>query len=169
MIKITKEIKQKIYDLYNECIENLEPFHRKLDSFIVPDTLAQLIMKETTIDVAGHWVCIDNYGITHALEHHGKPVSEGKRGQAAVEKEDFIKMLDVFLQPDEIQFIGKTKKTQRLLLQFIRQIDDKIYVVKEVRTITSQRKNKISRLVFHTMYKKIKPTFGMTALKTYEA
>ena len=63
-------------------------------------------------------------------------------------------MLDVFLYPDEIKTVGETKKTHRTLIQFIKRINEQIYVVKEIRTITSQKKKKISRLVFHTMYKK---------------
>ena len=153
MIEITEEIKQQIYDLYDECLENLSQFHRKVDLFVIPAELAAIILKETNIDVAGYWVCIDNYGIMHALEEHGNPISEAKRGQIALEREDFIKMLDMFLNPDEIITIGTTRHTQKSLLQFIRKIDDKIYVVKEVRSVTSKKKNKLSRLVFYTMYK----------------
>ena len=148
-----EEIKQKIYDLYDECLDNLGQFHRKLDLFIVPVELSQRIKEITDLDVSDHWVCIDNYGILHTLEQHGNPVSEAKRGQVAIEKEDFFKMLDVFLYPEEIVLVGKTSHTQKPILQFVRQIEDKVYVVKEVRTITSKKKNKLSRLVFHTMYK----------------
>ena len=173
MIKIDNEIQQKIYDLYDECISSLVPFHRKLDLFIVPDTLAERIKQATEIDVSGHWVCLDNYGIEHTLEHHGKPVSEGKRGQEAVVKEDFITMLEVFLFPDEIRSTGMTNKSQKPSIQFVKKIEDKIFVVKEVRTITSQKKNKVSRLVFHTMYKvkadnRTADAEDLTALKTYD-
>ncbi|MFY7887654.1 MAG: hypothetical protein ACOVOW_02010 [Spirosomataceae bacterium] len=154
MILIDNEIRQKIYELYDDCISSLEPFHRKLDLFIVPDNLAERIKEATEMDVSGHWVCLDNYGVTHALEHHGNPVSEGKRGQIAVEKEDFITMLEVFLQPDEIQTVGTSRQTRLPMLQFVKTIDNQVFVVKEVRTVTSKKKNKVSRLVFHTMYKK---------------
>ena len=70
-----------------------------------------------------------------------------------MERDDFVRMLEVFLNPDEILSVGKTRHTKMPLLQFIRKIEDKIYVVKEVRTITSSKKNKVSRLVFQTMYK----------------
>ena len=153
MIEIENSIKQKIYDLYEQCVSSVEPFHRKLDLFIVPDDLAEKIKQATEIDVSGHWICLDNYGVTHALEHHGNPVSEGKRGQIAVEKEDFITMLEVFLQPDEIQIVGTSRQTRLPMLQFIKKINNKIFVVKEVRTVVSQKKKKVSRLVFHTMYK----------------
>ena len=151
---IEESVRNKIFESYEECINSIEPFHRKLDLFIVPDELAQRILNETNIDVSEHWVCIDNYGILHALEHHGSLIAESKRGQMAVDKEDFITMLDVFLYPDEIKLIGETTKTQRVLIQFIKRINDKMYIVKEIRTITSQKKKKVSRLVFHTMYKK---------------
>jgi hypothetical protein len=148
-----EEIKQKIYDLYDECLDNLGQFHRKLDLFIIPAELVQRIKIITDLDVSDHWVCIDNYGILHTLEQHGNPISEAKRGQVAIEKEDFFKMLEVFLYPEDIVLIGKTSHTQKPILQFVRQIEDKIYVLKEIRTITSKKKNKLSRLVFHTMYK----------------
>jgi len=92
-----EEIKQKIYDLYDECLENLGQFHRKLDLFMIPSELAQKIKIITDLDVSDHWVCIDNYGILHTLKQHENPISEAKRGQVAIEKEDFFKMLDVFL------------------------------------------------------------------------
>ncbi|MDZ7934825.1 MAG: hypothetical protein U5M51_07665 [Emticicia sp.] len=150
---IEEEIKHKIYSLYDECLDNLGQFHRKLDLFIIPVALAQRIKDITDLDVSNHWVCIDNYGILHALEQHGSPISEAKRGQIALEKEDFFRMLEVFLYPEEIILVGKTSHTQKPILQFIRQIEDKVYVLKEVRTIISKKKNKLSRLVFHTMYK----------------
>ena len=120
MIQIDNEIKQIIYDLYDECISSVVPFHRKLDLFIVPQQLAIQINQVTGIDVSGHWICLDNYGIAHTLEHHGRPDSEEKRGQVAIVKEDFITMLEVFLYPDEIISIGKTNKSQKPSLQFIK-------------------------------------------------
>jgi phage-Barnase-EndoU-ColicinE5/D-RelE like nuclease3 len=146
-------LKEIIYTLYDECLESPVPFHRKLDLFIVPETLVEKILLATGINVDGHWVCIDNYGILHTLEQHGSLLSEAKRGQIAVEKEDFIRFLDVFLNPDEIELVGITKRTNLPLIQFKKTIEDKIFVVKEVRTISSLRKKKVSRVVFHTMYK----------------
>jgi len=61
--------------------------------------------------------------------------------------------LDVFLEPDEIVLSGVTKRTNLPLLQFIKILEDKKFVLKEVRTITSTKKQKVSRLVLHTMYK----------------
>ena len=148
-----EQIKADILALYDECLEISTPFHRKLDLFIVPDGLIGRVMEATGIDLTGHWVCIDNYGILHTLEQHGNLLSEARRGQIAVDREDFVLFLDVFLNPDEIKMVGKTKQTNLPLIQFVKTIENKTFVVKEVRSITSSRKKKLSRLVFHTMYK----------------
>ena len=148
-----EQIKADILALYDECLEISTPFHRKLDLFIVPDGLIGRVMEATGIDLTGHWVCIDNYGILHTLEQHGNLLSEARRGQIAVDREDFVLFLDVFLNPDEIKMVGKTKQTNLPLIQFVKTIENKTFVVKEVRSITISRKKKLSRLVFHTMYK----------------
>jgi phage-Barnase-EndoU-ColicinE5/D-RelE like nuclease3 len=61
-------------------------------------------------------------------------------------------MVEVCLNPDDVKFIGNSKHTQKPLLQFEKRIENKIFVVKEVRIVTSTKKKK-NRLVFHTMYK----------------
>jgi phage-Barnase-EndoU-ColicinE5/D-RelE like nuclease3 len=148
-----EKIQTEIYALYEECLENAKPFHRKLDLFLVPNHIVEMVKEKIEIDLSEHWVCIDNLGIIHTLEQHGNPITEAKRGQIAIEKEDFVRFLDIFLNPDEIKLAGQTKRTNLPLIQFEKTIDNKTIVIKEVRTITSTKKKKVSRLVFHTMYK----------------
>ena len=148
-----EQIKTDIENLFEECLELNTPFHRKLDLFVVPEKLAENVLKITGIDISNHWVCIDNFGIIHTLEQHGNPISEARRGQIAVEKEDFVRFVEVLLTPDEIRAVGFTKRTNLPLIQFMKVVGDKKFVVKEVRTVTSVKKMKVSRLVFHTMYK----------------
>ncbi len=62
-------------------------------------------------------------------------------------------MIDVCLNADSIKNIGVSNHSKNPILQFEKRINDRIFVVKEVRFITSKKKNKINRLVFHTMYK----------------
>ncbi len=150
---MTEHLRNQINDLYDECLNNFEPFHKKLDLFEIPETLVSRILTETNLDLSGFWICIDNFGIMHTLEKHGSPVSEAKRGQIAVEKEDFITMIEVCLNADIIKNIGVSKHSQNPILQFEKRINDRVFVVKEVRLITSKKKNKLNRLVFHTMYK----------------
>jgi len=152
-----EEIKDKINALYDACLERNNPFHQKLEVGVVPEDLAVLVLKTTNIDISNHIITIDNYGIIHTLQQHSNPITESKRGQVAIERDDFIKWLQVVLQPDEVKYIGETKRTNLPLLQFEKVIENKKIVVKEVRTIQSTKKKKVSRLVFHTMYKFKKP------------
>jgi len=116
-----------------------------------------MVLETTNIDIFNHLITIDNYGIIHTLQQHSNPITEAKRGQVAIERDDFVKWLEVVLQPDEVKHLGDTKRTNLPLLQFEKIIENKKIVVKEVRTIQSTKKQKVSRLVFHTMYKFKKP------------
>lgn len=153
MLLSLDEIREAISELFEECMNTHTPFHRKIDLFVIPDDLAQQVLEATGLEVSGHLVCIDNFGIIHTLEQHGNPLSEARRGQIAVEKEDFINYLDVFLEPDEIHLSGKTKRTNLSLVQFMKVVEHKKFVIQEVRTVVSTKKQKVSRLVLHTMYK----------------
>ncbi len=152
-----ENVKQQIIALYEKCLETTEPFHTKIDVCIVPDYLSQMVLTATNIDVANYMITIDNFGISHTLLQHGNPISEAKRGQVAIEKEDFIKWIDVVLQPDKIVILENTKRSNLPQIQFEKVIENKKIVVKEVRTVTSTKKNKVNRLVFQTMYKFKKP------------
>lgn len=153
----TEQIRIEIIDLYEMCIEKTTPFHKKIDICIVPEYLAKMVFEATAIDIGNHWISIDNFGIIHTLQQHSNPITEAKRGQIAIEKDDFLNWIDVVLQPDFIKNIGEIKRSLKPILQFEKTIDSKKIVVKEVRTVTSSKKNKVSRLIFHTMYKFKKP------------
>ena len=53
--------------------------------------------------------------------------------------------------------VSKKYKRQEHQIQFEKVIENKKIVVKEIRTVTSTKKKKVSRLVFQTMYKFKKP------------
>ena len=152
-----EDIKDKINALYDACLESTTPFHVKIDVCMVPEELAIMVLSTTNIDISNHLITIDNYGIIHTLQHHSNPITEAKRGQVAIEREDFIRWLEVVLYPDEVKHLGDTKRTNLPLLQFEKIIENRKIVVKEVRTVQSSKKQKVSRLVFHTMYKFKKP------------
>ena len=83
---ITEEIKQQIYDLYDECFTKIEQFHRKIDLFIIPEELAKKIKEFTNINVENHWVCLDNYGILHAIEQTSWKSNIGSEKRANCDK-----------------------------------------------------------------------------------
>ncbi len=144
MINNLEKIKQEIIQLYDKCLDTTETFHTKIDVCVVPDYLATLVFNSLDIDIFGFIITIDNYGISHTLLEHGNPISEAKRGQEAIEKEDFIKWIEVVLHPDKILLLENSKRSNLPQIQFEKVIDNKKIVVKEVRTVTSSKKNKAS-------------------------
>lgn len=50
----TEDLRLQIIELYDECVENTNQFHRKLDLFQIPDTLAIIISKATGINIEGY-------------------------------------------------------------------------------------------------------------------
>ena len=152
-----EKIKRDILELYDLCIENTASFHTKIDICIVPDYLAQLVFDATNVAIDNHWISIDNYGIIHTLQQYSNPISEAKRGQIAIERADFIHFIEVVLEPDVIKLLPNTKRTNLPQLQFEKTINNKKIVVKEIRTVKSPKKNKVSRIMFQTMYKFKKP------------
>lgn len=45
-----EQIKKDIYQLYEDCLSSIEPFHRKLDLFIVPDFTPCIKSRNPTSD-----------------------------------------------------------------------------------------------------------------------
>ncbi len=152
-----KSINQQIEALYEKCLEEIKPFHTKIDVCVVPEYLAKLVYEAIKIDIANYVITIDNFGISHTLLQHGNPITEAKRGQVAIEKVDFIKWIEVVLHPDKIILLDNTKRSNLPQIQFEKVIENKKIVVKEIRTVTSTKKKKVNRLVFQTMYKFKKP------------
>jgi phage-Barnase-EndoU-ColicinE5/D-RelE like nuclease3 len=146
--------KQEIMRLYERCITETSPFHEKVDLFVIPHDVAEMVLAKTGLDVSNHLVSIDNYGIMHTLTQHSNPISEAKRGQIAVEKEDFLKMVDVILSPTNIGLLGSTYRAGKPCLFFMKKLENEIVVIKEVRKVSSTKKNKASRLMLRSLYKK---------------
>lgn len=152
IVALRKEIK----NLYKKSLE-LERSHTIIELISLPEEVCRIIENDCELYVFDILVCIDNYGIIHTLKHHGNPVSEAKRGQIAVNELDFENLVDVLLRPDTVSRAGESKRTKLPLIQFVKEIEDLYFVVLELRIVSSSKKNKKSKLVFHTMYKKRKP------------
>jgi hypothetical protein len=50
---VTNEIRLQINNLYDECLENFDQFHRKIDLFEISESLANRIKEKTNIDLYG--------------------------------------------------------------------------------------------------------------------
>ena len=140
-------IEEKIDELYEFTLNNVDNQYKRLDIGVVDKDLASLIQNLTEIDVTNYVITIDSYSIIHTLERHGNPIKEAKRGQIGIEKHHFREVLDVILNPDNVRYETKHNKVS---LIFEKDKGDKYYVVKEIRQVVKSRKT--NRLVLQTFY-----------------
>ena len=142
-----------IGDLYEMAVNNLTNKHFMLDLWTIDEGLGAKIFAETGIDLTGFIVSIDNYGIRHAIERHGDEKKEAKQGQVALQKSVFDLLYLVLTEADSITFDPRQRnpsspKVETLI--FEKEIEGYHYVFKEIRRV--QKKGKLNRLVFQTMF-----------------
>lgn len=144
-------IEEKIEELYEFTLNNLENQHKRLDIGVINKELGVFIYNQTQIDVTDYVITIDSYSIIHTLERHGNPIKEAKHGQVAVQKEHFKEILEVILHPDIVRYDIRRNKAS---LIFEKEKRDKYYVIKEIRQVVKARKK--NRLVLQSFYIKKK-------------
>jgi hypothetical protein len=146
------ELKRKIEELYEFALNNRANSYQVVDLMEISADLAEKILLTTAVDVSGFTLSIDNYGILHTLERHGNPVREKARGQIAVTKADFTRLLDIINEFDSIRFDKRTHQNGVVKESFIftKELENSYFVAKEIRHVT--KKGKRNRLILQTMY-----------------
>lgn len=113
----------------------------------VGEEVAKRIRTSTSLDVTGYEHIIDNSSLRHILRHHGTS-AEYKRGQVPITKQDFNLLLYLLLDPDTIEYAGRTKQGRDVLRYSKTMGESVIFYTEEMRT-------KKSRLAAVTLYKRI--------------
>ncbi len=133
--------------LFDSVAAGMENAFREAGFLAVGDAVASRISKNTGLDVVSYGHIVDTSSIRHILKHHGTS-AEYKRGQVPITKLDFMQLIHLLLNPDTIEYAGKTKQG-RDVLRYTKVIGEHIMVyTEEVRT-------KKGRLAAVTLYKRI--------------
>ncbi len=146
------KLEQLIEELYEFTLTNLNNTYKIIDLWEIDAALSQRIISETGTEVEGFSIAIDSYSISHTLLKHGNPLKEALRGQIAVTKSDFVKIIEVIREADSIRLDTKTFKNdvKKETLVFTKEFEDRYVVAKEIRRVT--KKGKKNRLVLQTLY-----------------
>jgi hypothetical protein len=99
---------------------------------VLTEAEIELIKEKTGIDVSGYTRIIENYGVLHALKHHGNKKEEELRGQIAITPEDFEKIPEITKNPDAVNNVGKSKRGG-IVIQFIKRIENLFFYDEEIR------------------------------------
>lgn len=130
-----------IEKLFDFTFNNPKNEKKIIDLGTLNADLAQQIKEQTNLDLENYVISVDNFGIRHIIEKHGKPNTEIPRGQIAIVKEDFTKITEIVSQADKISVDGTTAIGKDVIL-FEKRLEDLYIVAKEVRTVTNTKKAK---------------------------
>ena len=123
-----------------------------MDLCQVDSTLAERVSSETGIDITDFTISIDSFSISHTLKKHGNPITEASRGQIAVTKSDFVRIIDIIQNADTVELNVKSfnRGITGETLTFTKEIGNLFFVVKEIRKVTKTGKK--NRLILKTFY-----------------
>ncbi|MDO5623825.1 MAG: phage minor head protein [Pseudomonadota bacterium] len=74
-------------------------------------------------DLSGYAITLDNNGVQHAINTHGTPGIEAKRGQIAVGIDDFQSLSSILASPDAVSMDEDKSRSGRDVLLFDKEVD----------------------------------------------
>ncbi len=144
-----KNLEKLISDLFDFAFNNPENIKKIVDIGIVDSHLALRIKENTGFETENYIISVDNYGIRHAVEHHGNVELEKLRGLIAVCKKDFDFLHEIIFEAENIKYGGKSNLGKDVIL-FEKNLLNLYTAVLEVRLVT--KKGKQNRLILETFY-----------------
>ncbi|WP_375563178.1 hypothetical protein ACE193_11780 [Bernardetia sp. OM2101] len=133
---------ESIKEFIEKVLEDVSKFQR-LDLGELSEKQIAQINENLEINLEGFKRVLDNSGVLHCFKEHGDKIKEEARGQLAITKEDFEKIIDVVENPDKIQSLGKNRLGKEY-----------DYILCYVESVRESKKKKRKELVLETLYKK---------------
>ncbi len=139
----------KISEFVLRTLNNRSNNFEKIKVSSVSKKDAELILKETGIDIYNYTHIVDSFGVRHVMLNHSCISKEKNKGQVAVTVDDFDLIADIVKSFDSVKYGGKNKAGRDILV-YVKKTSNYFFYVEEIRSI----KNK--EAVIQTMYIKTK-------------
>lgn len=143
-------MKKEIKELVEFALSDSLNKHKVITIGIVTQKQADVIKKETGVEMYGCERIIDTSAIRHILRNHGFSKQEESRGQIAITIDDFENIPHYITNASKIEYIGKNRIKQNSF-QYTTEENGEIIIIEGV--IVNKRGNKMQ---IETMYKKKK-------------
>jgi len=125
--------------------------YQKLDLGELSEKQIAQINEHLDINLEGFRRVLDNSGVVHAFKKHGDAKAEVSRGQIVITEEDFSKIIEIVENPDKIEYIGKNKIGNDMIL-YEKNYD--LILVRYIEGIRQNKKKHRKELYLETLYKK---------------
>jgi phage-Barnase-EndoU-ColicinE5/D-RelE like nuclease3 len=143
-------MKKEIRELVEYALFDIENKNKALEIGIVNKKQSEVIKENTGIETYGCKRFLDTSAIKHILRKHGSIKTEEKRGQIAINIDDFENIPTYIANADLIEYVGKNL-LQQDVFKYTSQQNGLIIIIESV--VINKRGNKI---YIETMYKKKK-------------
>lgn len=118
---------------------------RKLELGKLTDEEVRHLSGMADVDLTGFHRIIDNFGIRHALKKHGNEIRETLRGQIAIESNDFVLILIIVADYNEISM--EINRIGNIIFRYKRDFTEfRLIFAEEIRTGRKE-------IAFQTLYK----------------
>lgn len=98
----------------------------------VPASTAQMVMRETGVNIEGYNAVLPSDNVRHIIKNHGDPLIEQARGQSVVSGEDIAAIPEILANPDRVYVSDKADTRNRPVLVFEKQIGDNFVTMQAV-------------------------------------
>jgi hypothetical protein len=140
--------KTKIQELVDFALSDTSNLHKEIVIDKVNEKQAKIMLDEIGINLENAERCIDTSTIRHIIKNHGSVKKEEKRGQIAINLDDFDLITKVLETAKDVKYRGKNNLKQDVF-EYRKKINH-TYVVLEAVIVNKRRGNRMS---ISTMYK----------------
>ena len=124
--------KKDIRELVSFALSDKANLHKKVSLGTITEEKAKLVKDKVQKDVANAEVFLDTSAIRHILNKHGSIKREEKRGQVAVNIDDFELLPEILNKSKEMSYKGKNALGMEVF-ELRYQYEDWYVVLEEVR------------------------------------
>ncbi len=145
-------MKKEIRELVEFALSDDLNQHKAIFIGKVTHKQAEVIKKQIGIDIYGCERYLDTNAIRHTIKNHGSAKDEEKRGQIAINIDDFENIPNFISKAKDVKYIGKNKLKQDVF-QYTTEENGIVFIIEGVRI------NKHGNKIFiETMFKRKKVT-----------
>jgi hypothetical protein len=143
-------MKKEIRELVEYALSDIDNKNKALEIGIVNKKQSQIIKENIGLETYGCKRFLDTSAIKHILSKHGSIKTEEKRGQIAINIDDFEQIPFYISNADSIEYVGKNRLKQDVF-KYTTNEENQIIIIESV--VLNKYGNKI---YIETMYKKKK-------------
>lgn len=143
-------MKKEIRELVGYALSDIDNKNKALEIGMVNKKQSQIIKENIGLETYGCKRFLDTSAIKHILRKHGSIKTEEKRGQIAINIDDFEQIPFYISNADSIEYVGKNKLKQDVF-KYSMSEENQIVIIESV--VLNKYGNKI---YIETMYKKKK-------------